>query len=655
MKSWIPFILFLITMKSVTAQSPYDQYPVYTGKDLGMNRTQSGWQFKVWSPTATAAELFLFTDGESAAPKQVVALQRGESGTWTAILPLENTKLFYTCRVLINGTWLKDMPDPYAKAVGANGKRAQILELQSSNPVGWELDQRPKLPKKFSPVDAVIYELQIRDASIDSSSGIQQAGKYLGLTEINTRNKSGASTGLTHIKELGITHVHLLPFFDFQSIDETHLSKANYNWGYDPLHYNAPEGSFSTDPFEPATRIRELKSMIAAFHQQGLRVVMDVVYNHTGSTEGSVFNQFVPGYYYRQNAQGGFSDATACGNETASERPMMRKYMVESLLYWMREYHIDGFRFDLMGVHDIATMQIIADSLRKELPDVLLYGEGWTAGASPLREDARALKKYASKLNGIAVFGDDLRDGIKGSVFEEKDRGFASGKKENTSSVKFGIVAAGDHPQIKMKEVNYSTKPFTKNPTQVIAYCECHDNHTLYDKLKISYPTADSATLKKMHLLALSIVLTSQGIPFLHAGTEFLRSKKGVENSYNHPDSINAIHWNDKTKHQDIVEQVQALIAIRKAHPAFRMRKQTDLQKNLRFLPNIKAGTIAYTLDGKAEKDTWKQIVVIHNGQEQANKISLPEGKWKIGWGTASMKKQSATVPGWQTVILYQK
>jgi pullulanase len=655
MKSWIPFILFLLTMKSVTAQSLYDQYPVYTGKDLGMSPTKSGWQFKVWSPTATAAELLLFTDGQTAEPQQVVALQRGESGTWFTNLPADQGKLFYTCRVQINGKWLKDMPDPYAKAVGANGKRAQILELSSSNPEGWERDQRPQLPKKFSPVDAVIYELQIRDASIDTSSGIRHAGKYLGLAETNTRNRSGASTGLTHMKELGITHVHLLPFFDFQSIDETQLSKASYNWGYDPLHYNAPEGSFSTDPFEPATRIRELKTMIAAFHQQGLRVVMDVVYNHTGSTEGSVFNQFVPGYYYRQNAAGGFSDATACGNETASERPMMRKYMIESLLYWMREYHIDGFRFDLMGVHDIATMQIIADSLRKELPDVLLYGEGWTAGASPLREDARALKKYASKLNGIAVFGDDLRDGIKGSVFEEKDRGFASGKKENTYSVKFGIVAAGDHPQINMKKVNYSTKPFTKNPTQVIAYCECHDNHTLYDKLKISYPTADSATLKKMHLLALSIVLTSQGIPFLHAGTEFLRSKKGIENSYNHPDSINAIQWEDKTKHQDIVQQVQALIAIRKAHPAFRMRTQSDLKKNLHFLPNIDAGTIAYTLDGKAVKDSWKQILVIHNGQEHSKSIPLPTGKWKIGWGTASIKRQSAKVAAWQTVILYQK
>lgn len=637
------------------AQNPFEQYPVYRGDDLGLSRNSAGnWQYRIWSPPAEAVEMRLYKEGSGDNLLRVDNLEKSTNGSWVITLPESELGRFFTFRVKINGSWLKESPDPYVKAVGVNGERGQLLDLTTTHPKGWLSDQRPKLPKPFSPVDAIIYELQIRDASIHPSSGIQQKGKYLGLAEINTRNKSGELTGLSHIRSLGVTHVHLLPFFDFQSIDESKPLQPAYNWGYDPLHYGVPEGSFSTKATDPATRIRELKTMIAAFHQQGLRVVMDVVYNHTGSTEGSVFNQLVPRYYYRQRADGTYSDATACGNETASERPMMRKYMIENLLYWMREYHIDGFRFDLMGVHDIETMQQIADTLRKELPDVLLYGEGWTAGASTLPENQRALKKHAAQLHGIAVFGDDLRDGIKGSVFEEKDRGFASGKLANLSSVQFGLVGAGLHPQVDMQKVNYSKSPFTTSPEQVVAYAECHDNHTLYDKLRLSMPGADERSIQKMHLLALSIVLTSQGIPFLHAGTEFLRSKQGVENSYNRPDSINAIRWDEKTTHKAVNKAVEDLIAIRKAHPAFRLRTTAAVQKQLQFLDHQPEGILAFTLDGKPSGDSWKKILVVYNGQAHSKKTTLPKGTWKWAWGAPKPTGSNLQLGSWESVILYQ-
>jgi pullulanase len=370
--------------------------------------------------------------------------------------------------------------------------------------------------------------------------------------------------------------------------------------------------------------------MIQAMHRKGLRVVMDVVYNHTMLTENSYFNQLVPGYYYRQKSDGSFSNASACGNETASERPMMRKFMLESLKYWVQEYHIDGFRFDLMGIHDIETMNLISRELHQLKPDILLYGEGWTAGSSPIPDSLRALKKNAYQLDRIAVFSDDLRDGIKGSVFEHQDKGFASGKAGMEESIKFGIVAACQHPQVDYSKVNYSKAPYAKEPGQVVSYCECHDNHVLWDKLAISNSKDDPAIRKQMHMLALSIVLTSQGISFLHAGTEFLRSKKGVENSFNAGDSINAINWFDKADNSDVYEYVRGLIAMRKGHPAFRMFTQEQLVQNLQFDPQQSSGVVAFTLNGGAVGDSWKKIKVIFNGNSQAQKVSLGSGNWRI-------------------------
>ena len=484
----------------------------------------------------------------------------------------------------IDGAWRKEVPDPYARAVGVNGKRAIILDLRQTDPPGWRDDKSPPFSAANLPTDAVIYELHIRDASIDSSSGIRKKGKYLGLAEWGTRVDGGEggdhlSTGLSHLQELGVTHIHLLPFFDYNSVDESRPDSPQYNWGYDPLNYNAPEGSYSTDAYRADTRIRELKQLIASFHRHGLRVIMDVVYNHTALTDSSSFNQLVPGYYYRHQPDNSYSNATACGNETASERPMFRKFMLESVLYWVREYHVDGFRFDLMGVHDITTMNLVSDSLHRLRPDILLYGEGWTAGNSPLPDSARALKKNVARLHGIAVFGDDLRDGIKGSVFDVHDKGWVTGAARLTASVKFGIAAACPHPQIDYSLVNYSHAPFASAPSQVISYCECHDNNTLWDKLALSCPGSSAEEREKMQRLALTIVFTSQGIPFLSEGTELLRSKKGIDNSYNAGDSVNAIDWSLKKQRLDMVAYVEHLIRMRRQHPAFRMTSAEQIRR----------------------------------------------------------------------------
>jgi pullulanase len=639
--------LFMLTLLFALRASKaqlidFSKYPVYTGKDLGLSHSSSQSVFKIWSPPASAAQLIFYKEGVGGEAMQVIDMVKKEGGVWQAIVKGDQQGKFYVFRVQIDGKWQDEVPDPYAKMVGVNGKRAYVADLSSTNPPGWSTDKSPAFKNK---TDAIIYELHIRDASIHSNSGIMTKGKFLGLAESGTKNEDGLSTGLDHLKELGVTHIHLLPFYDYFTVDESKLDKAQYNWGYDPLNYNVPEGSYSTNPYDGTTRIRELKKMIQAFHKNGLRVVMDVVYNHTMFAEKSYLNQLVPGYYYRQKPDGSFSDATACGNETASERAMMRKFILESVHYWVREFHIDGFRFDLMGVHDIETMNLISKELHKIKPDILLYGEGWTAGGSPLPDSLRALKKNAHRLDRIAVFSDDIRDGIKGSVFDHRDRGFASGKKGMDQSIRFGIVAACKHPQVDYKNVNYSKAPYAKWPHQVISYCECHDNHVLWDKLAISATGAGEEERREMHKLSLSIVFTSQGISFLHAGTEFLRSKQGNENSFNAGDSINAIDWSLKSKNKDVFDYVKALIQLRKNHPAFRMTSAEQIANNIRFVDTGNDHLVAYTINGAAVADSWKKILVVLNGGEKAATLILPAGNWQVfsEANRVSAKKVSAT------------
>ena len=626
MKRLFMLITFITQLFNVRSQpADFSSYPVYNGKDLGITYSPRRSIFKIWAPTASAAELRLYHSGTGNTSVGVFPMVKAKNGVWLTTVYTDQKNKFYTFRVKINGQWSEETTDPWVKAVGVNGKRGAIVDLRETNPVNWEKDRSPELKH---PTDAVIYELHVRDASIHESSGIKHKGKFLGLTETGTKNPAGQSTGLDHIKELGITHVHLLPSFDFNSIDESNPD-ARYNWGYDPLHYNVPEGSYATNPYDGAVRIKEFKQLVQAFHQQGIGVIMDVVYNHTALTEKSNFNQLVPGYFYRQDKDGKFSNATACGNETASERPMFRKFMLESLLYWVSEYHVDGFRFDLMGVHDIETMNLISKVLHKIKPDILLYGEGWTAGASPLPDSLRALKANTARLDRIAAFSDDIRDGIKGSVFEHADKGFASGKKGMEESIKFGITASCPHPQVDYTKVNYSKTAWAASPAQTVSYCECHDNHVLFDKLAISAKDATPEQREQMQRLALSIVLTSQGISFLHAGTEFMRSKQGVENSYESPDSINAINWMLKKEHEGINEYLRELIQLRKQHPAFRLQSAEAIARMIKFNGKTpQDGMIVYEIDGKTAGDSWSSILICLVGNK--SNIAYPvDNTWK--------------------------
>lgn len=654
--------LLLVTLHPLRAQiADYKAYPVYTGKDLGLTYSPSQSFFRVWLPTAGRAQVIFYKEGKGGDPLFTAEMKKAEKGTWTANVKGDQHGKFYTIRAEIGGKWTEETTDPYARIVGVNGRRGMIAALSKTNPLNWAQDKSPAFKNK---TDAVLYELHVRDASIHNSSGIKNKGKFIGLAEQGTRNSAGLSTGLDHIKELGVTHVHLLPSYDFFTVDETKLDQPQYNWGYDPLNYNTPEGSFSTNPYDGTVRIREFKQLIQRFHSNGLRVVMDVVYNHTMLGPKSNLNILVPGYYYRQKPDGSFSDATACGNETASERAMMRKFIVESVLYWVKEYHIDGFRFDLMGVHDIETMNLVSKELHKIRPDILLYGEGWTAGSCPLPDSVRALKKNAYKLDKIAVFSDDLRDGIKGSVFDNNDRGFASGKTGMEESIKFGVVAACKHPQVRYDKVNYSKEPYAAQPHQTISYCECHDNHVLWDKLAISVKDATEAERMDMHKLSLSIVLTSQGISFLHAGTEFLRSKQGNENSFDAGDGVNVIDWNLKTSNQAVMNYVKALVAMRRAHPAFRMTSADEIARHLQFREDLAGGLVGYTINGAAVNDSWKKIQVMYNGNKTSQTVSLSAGTWMpFVWGNQLVKSGGGTqavsgeqvIPPFSCIILYQK
>lgn len=617
----MPFISF----KPVVTIDPFQDYPFYSGKDLGVNYLPQKTVFKVWAPKAVAVKLRLYAAGEGGSPIRTVDLTKAGQGVWETVINQNIKNQYYTFQVNENNKWLLEAPDMYAKAVGINGKRGMVVDLTATNPKNWAQDKKPKLTN-FT--DIIIYELHIRDLSISKNSGIQHKGKFLGLAETGTKSPDGESTGLDHIEDLGVTHVHLLPSFDFNSVDESKPGLNQYNWGYDPQNYNAPEGSYSTNPYDGNIRIREFKQMVQALHAKGLRVILDVVYNHTSNINNSNFTQFAPGYFYRHNPDGSYSNGTACGNETASEKAMMRKFMIESVMYWAKEYHLDGFRFDLMGIHDIETMNALSSSLHGFDPTIFIYGEGWAAGASPLPEDQRAVKKNTIKLKEIAAFSDDLRDGLKGGFSDVKAKGFVSGATGLAESVKFGIAASAPHPQINYQAVNYSKAPWAKEPYQTINYVSCHDDNTLFDRLKIANPDASEKDLIKMDKLSNAVVLTSQGVAFLHAGAEMLRTKQGVANSYNSPDAINELDWSRKTTYKTVFDYYQALIALRKNHPAFRMPSTAMIQQHLKFTETPDPNLIEYSLTDHANGDQWKDILVLLNGNREDKTISLPPGDW---------------------------
>lgn len=637
----------------------YELYPVRSGSLTEMEYTPAATLFTVWAPTADEVRLMLFEEGDGGHAYETVSMTQAEEGTWKAKVEKDLKGKFYTFNVKINEKWMGDTPGINAKAVGVNGKRAAIIDMRETDPEGWAEDKRPALA---SPADVILYEMHHRDFSIHSSSDIKHKGKFLAMTEQGMVNPDGLSTGIDHLKELGVTHVHILPSYDYASVDESKLDENKYNWGYDPQNYNVPDGSYSTNPYKPEVRIREFKQMVQALHKAGIRVVLDVVYNHTFNTADSNFERTVPGYFYRQKPDGTYADASACGNETASNRPMMRKYMIESVLYWMNEYHIDGFRFDLMGIHDIETMNEIRKATAAVDPTVFIYGEGWAAQAPQLPEDSLAMKANVYKMPGIAAFSDEMRDALRGPFNDNHQGAFLAGLPGGEESIKFGIVGAVKHPQVNNDSVNYSKAPWAEQPTQMISYVSCHDDMCLVDRLRASVPGITPEEVAKLDKLAQTAVFTSQGVPFIYAGEEVMRDKKGVHNSYNSPDSINAIDWRRKTEHADVFAYYKGLIQLRKEHPAFRMGNAELVRKHLEFLPVEGSNVVAYRLKENANGDAWEDIVVVLNARKEFVKLTVPEGKYTVVARDGFINRQGLgmlygpeiVVPAQSALIMYK-
>jgi pullulanase len=603
----------------------FNSYPYYGGDDLGVSYSASRTVIRIWAPTAIQVELYLYTQPNGGTAIRIDQFEKAENGTWLIGINGDLNGYYYTIKVN-DGSWLNETPGPDARAVAANGLRGLIFNPMQTNPEDWENDRRISMP---NPTDAVIYELHIRDFSVSPASGMVNKGKYLAFTEEGTRSPEGLKTGIDHLKELGITHVHFLPVFDFLTVDELDTNKT-YNWGYDPQNFNAPEGSYASNP-NTISRILELKMLVQSLHRAGIGVVFDAVYNHTYHTRRSYFNQTVPGYYYRQKPNGTFSNASGCGNEVATERSMVRKYIIDSLVYWATEFHLDGFRFDLMGIYDLETMNQIRAKMDTISPSILLYGEGWTADKSPLDENWRAVKTNVPRLNRIAVFNDDFRDGIKGNGFQAESKGFVNGQTIQEENIKFGIAGACFHPQIVYGYVERSKSPWATEPWQCVNYAACHDNFTLFDKFVLSSPDATEDELMQMVMMAGALVLTSQGIPFLHAGDEMARTKQGHHNSYKSPDSINQIDWTRKHTYNQVFTYYQSLIELRKSHPAFRMTSASQIREHLIFSSDYQPGVASYVLVNHANDDEWRTILLIFNGNRSEISFELmPHIKWRI-------------------------
>ena len=622
--------------------------PQYLNARTGVDYTPSASAFTVeTNEDAQQVKLRIYKDGLGGKPVKTINMKRAQSGStlWQASVKGDLKGKFYTFDVKYGGKFRGEGPGIWATAVGANGKRGAIVDMDDTDPVGWQNDRRPAIAAR----DLILYEMHHRDFSIDESGGFVHKGKYLALTE---------PRAIEHLKSLGVNAVHILPSFDYASVDETRLDQPQYNWGYDPVNYNVPEGGYSTDPYRPETRIREFKQMVQALHNAGIEVILDVVYNHTFNIDDSNFQLTRPDYFFRKNADGTYSNGSGCGNETASERDAMRQFMIESVKYWVEEYHIDGFRFDLMGVHDIATM----NAIRAALPqDIFIYGEGWSAGGCAIPGEQMGLKANIPQMPGIAAFSDDMRDALRGPWDSDSKAAFLGGVKGNEESIKFGIVGAIKHPGVDYSKVNYSKAPYALEPTQMIAYVSCHDDMCLVDRLHASVKGITTEELIRLDLLAQTAVFTSQGVPFLLSGEEMLRNKKGVHNSYNSPDSINHLDWDNLERYPQVMNYYQGLIAMRKAHPAFRMGNADLVRKNLDFLPSQDC-LVAFHINGKnVPGEQWGDIYVVLNANKRSRTIDIPEGSYTIvcrnikcnhaGMGNVSGGK--VTVPPQSALILH--
>ena len=575
-------------------------------------------EFAVWAPTAESAQLRLYRSASDEAAFKIVNMKLSKKeGLWKATVNEDMKGVFYTFQIQQNGQWLPETAGISAKAVGVNGWRGAVVDWTETNPEGWAEDKSPEI----KPSDIIVYEMHHRDFSIHQTSGVTNKGKYLALTEEGTKNPDGLATGIDHLKEIGVTYVQLLPSTDFITVDETNLDTPQYNWGYDPFNYNAVEGSYSTDPYNPVTRIKEFKQMIQALHKAGFRVILDVVYNHTTDASKTGFERTMPGYFYRMRPDGTYFDGSGCGNETASEQEMFRKYMIESLEWWMKEYHIDGFRFDLMAIHDIDTMNEISERLHAIDPDVVIYGEGWAAQSPALPAEQIALKVNTHMLDKVGAFSDNIRDAVRGPLGCE-NAGLMDGVAGNKENIEFGIAGGVEHPQV-------SVERWTNNPLQHVSYVSCHDDHCLRDRLEEATKASEKERLA-MVKLAQTAVYTSQGIPFIFTGEELYRHKQGVKNSYCSPDSINAIDWTYKTKYKDLVDYYAELAAIRHAHPGFCLGDAALVREKLEFIEVDDPCVVAFRINGLEGIDSAKSLTVLLNGSKKPVAVNIPEGQYVV-------------------------
>ncbi len=610
----------------------------YTGDDLGAVWTAEKTSFRLWAPTASSVKVSLYVSGTPGTDDKIqeIEMTPDVNGTWVAEKEGNLNGVYYTYLVTM-GTVTNEACDPYARTTGVNGQRAMVIDLDSTDPEGWDTDVDPHYGNAIT--DAIIYELHVRDLSSDSSSGIQNTGKFLGLTETGTTNSQGVPTGLDHIKNLGITHIHLLPSYDYASVDETDPDAA-FNWGYDPVNYNVPEGSYSTDPYNGEVRVAEMKQMIKTLHDNGISVILDVVYNHVFDAESFCFNKIVPGYFSRISDSGTYSNGSMCGNDTASERSMVRKYIVDSVKYWADEYHMDGFRFDLAGLIDVDTINEVIEEVHKTHPNVIFYGEGWNMNTNVTKENVTMTTQANSQeVPEFAFFSDAVRDTLRGSNNNARQIGYVAGAGGYTSTVRDAFLGK---------------TTWCKSPTQTINYASCHDGYTLYDRITMS--TADNTVEERIRMnnLAAAIYLTSQGVPFVHAGEEMLRSKPLEEgfdhNSYRSPDSVNSIKWDDlnQESYQDVYNYYQGLIAFRKAHPALRMTSAEEIAEKIVSLGGLEFNVVGLHIAAGANGEE-NEIVAIFNPRGEATTVELPEGEWTIcvngeAAGTESLGTAEGTV-----------
>ena len=626
-----------VTMPDYYSSEEFEAEFTYTGNDLGATYAADKTSLRLWAPTAINVNVNLYTNGDpEAQPDYVeqVAMTKDVNGTWICELSGDRNGTYYTYEVTTDND-VVEACDPYARTTGVNGKRAMIINLAATNPEGWDADKNPNAGLNIT--DSIIYELHVRDLSSDASSGITNVGKYLGVVETGTKNSNGISTGLDHIVDLGVTHVHLLPVYDYGSVDESKLdTEKQFNWGYDPVNYNVPEGSYATDPFNGEVRVKEFKQMVKGMHDAGLSVIMDVVYNHVYNTNNFCVNQIVPGYFTRPG-----SDGSGCGNDVASERAMVSKYIVDSVNYWADEYHIDGFRFDLVGLIDTNTINEIMKTVTEKHPDVIFYGEGWTMNTGVTKTGySLTTQTNSSKVPGFAFFSDTVRNLIKGNTFG----GFSA-----------GYISGGNASIAELNACFKGMPTWCPTPSQSINYISCHDNNTLYDHITMAATGASEAEKIAMNKLGAAFYMTSQGVPFFQAGEEILRSKPVEdgfnENSYNAPDEVNSIKWDDlnKAEYMDVYEYYKGLIAFRKAHPALRLTDAASVDSAVEAVTGLPAGVAAYNIKGGVNGETAEGIFVAFNAGKTATSVNLPAGEWNIcvngeDAGVASLGTATGTV-----------